>query len=499
MIPMRSHLLVFAVLATFLTSCARQQPATREEIEAIVGSWNCRLVEPSDRPFSLITCFALRPDSSIACSMVFETGPRSRVWSPDADVDILDGVIRWDSYEGTIGGRGDSMIVTWKEAWGDSKWLYVRDRSADSLMVQLAASKGSSYEYGIPEVQDDGWPCANLTTIGADPTKILELILEIRRGEHGDIHSLLIAVKGQLVVEEYFAEAGSRHGSFVQALFRKQPHHLASTTKAITSLLVGIAIDHGFIGNVGDPIYRYLPAYEFLFTEEKKRITIRDMLTMTPGFEWRQFKVGDEKNDGVRMWRTGDVIRFVLEKPLVASPGLEFNYSNGTPTVTGAILKNASRKEVRQFAEEYLFQPLGISAYGWTSYPDGSVETDGGLALRSRDLAKIGQLVLNKGIWNGSRIVSEDWIRESIKERLRFGGGDWGYGYHWMQGDLRVRDDTSHVVFVPGDGNQLLAVVPQLELVIVFTAGNYGVDPKETYASLLVQSILPGLSRSERP
>ncbi len=96
-------------------------------------------------------------------------------------------------------------------------------------------------------------------------------------------------------------------------------------------------------------------------------------------------------------------------------------------------------------------------------------------------------------MWNGQRIVSEDWIRESTKERLRFGGGAWGYGYHWMQADLHVRDSTFHAVFVPGDGNQLLAVVPQLGLVVVFTAGNYGEDPKKVYASILVQSILPAL------
>jgi CubicO group peptidase (beta-lactamase class C family) len=219
------------------------------------------------------------------------------------------------------------------------------------------------------------------------------------------------------------------------------------------------------------------------------------MLTMTPGFQWRQFGVSDAQNDGMHMWETRDVIRYVLQKPLDAEPGQKFNYTNGVPTVTGAIIKNAVAMEVSAFAEKYLFHPLGISEYVWTSYPDGSIETDGGLALRARDLAKIGQLFLNHGLWNEQRIVSEGWIRESTKERFKFGRSRrWGYGYHWMQAESKVGNRAVGSFFVPGDGNQILAVFPELELVVVFTAGNYGVDPKPVYFSLFEKFILPAVN-----
>lgn len=261
-------------------------------------------------------------------------------------------------------------------------------------------------------------------------------------------------------------------------------------------MLVGIAIDQGYIHSVEEPIFRYLQAYVSSFNEEKKQIRIRDMLTMTPGFEWHQFGVSDAKNDGMRMWHVDNVIRFVLEKPLEAEPGAEFNYSNGVPTVTGAIIKNAVGMEVREFAKHYFFRPLAISEYLWTSYPDGSIETDGGLALRSRDLAKIGQLFLDGGVWKGRRILSEQWVSESTRERLRFGRShQWGYGYHWMQTETRIGNQVVRSYFVPGDGNQILAVFPAFETVVVFTAGNYGRDPKPEYYSLFEEFILPAVSR----
>lgn len=222
------------------------------------------------------------------------------------------------------------------------------------------------------------------------------------------------------------------------------------------------------------------------------------MLTMTPGFKWHQFGVSDSKNDGMQMWGTDDVISYVLRKPLESEPGKKFNYTNGVPTVTGEIIKNATELEVIIFAEKYLFHPLGITEFTWTSYPDGSIETDGGLALRPRDLAKIGQLFLDNGVWKSERIISEQWVIESTKERLKFGRKNrWGYGYHWMQVDSRIGSHVVHSYFITGDGNQILAVFPELSMVVVFSAGNYGEDPKPVYYSLIDKFILPAVLSGE--
>jgi CubicO group peptidase (beta-lactamase class C family) len=363
-------------------------------------------------------------------------------------------------------------------------------------MTQLASAIGDVYEYTTPEQLDDGWACADLADAGIDKEKMCEFIKRIVQGKHDDIHSLLIVKDGKLILEEYFATKGKRFGPVVTGLFRNKLHHLASTTKSVLSTLIGISIDRGQISSVDESIHPFLPHYSILFTEEKKQIQIKHMLTMTAGFEWEQFKYpwDDPRNNGTAMYRCGDVIAYVLGRPMVSEPGETFTYSNGVPTVMGAVLKNACGMEADAFAEKVLFGPLGISKYLWTRYPDGSVQTDGGLALCSRDLARIGQLFFNRGKWDGKQIVSENWIEESTKRRITLKGFmSWGYGYHWMQVDMKYKGNMIHSYFVPGDGGQLLSVFPGLNMVIVFTAGNYGSDVKAVCYNMIYYNILPAV------
>ncbi|MBP1654306.1 MAG: hypothetical protein H6Q28_862 [Bacteroidetes bacterium] len=488
----RWRLLVLSFL--WIAGCGREPPGDPRDLEAIAGCWEATEISRPDRPPSEWALFSLRPNGSLALALTYELGTRCRVRMPDLDVSVHDGKVVWDHHEGLLGASRDTMEVTYARGRERSRWQFVRRRSADSLMAELLADPGSPYAYRPPEYLEDGWECGAIEAVGIKQGPIADLIEEIRDGEHGDIHSMLVVKDGRLVVEEYFAVNGRKHGRLVTGLFRDRVHHLASTTKSVTSTLVGIAVDKGYIPDVEEPIFRFLPAYDTLFDQQKRRIRVRDMLTMTPGFEWRQFGVSDDRNDGMQMWHTPDVIRYVLQKPLETEPGTRYNYTNGTPTVTGAILRSAVGMEVPAFAEEYLFGPLGITEYSWTSYPDGSLETDGGLALRPRDLVKLGQMFLNGGVWISRRIVSEEWIREATQPRLRFGKRNrWGYGYHWMQAESRIGDRVVKSYFVPGDGNQILAVFPEVNLVVVFTAGNYGVDPKSIYFALFEEFVLPAV------
>ena len=155
--------------------------------------------------------------------------------------------------------------------------------------------------------------------------------------------------------------------------------------------------------------------------------------------------------------------------------------------------------DLDRFAETGLFGPLGISDHVWTRYFDGSIEADGGLALRSRDLARIGQLFLDRGDWRGRRIISERWIDESTRQRIPLRGPwGWGYGYYWMQVDLETERGPVHSYFVPGDGGQLLAVFPDLDMVVVLTAGNYGQDDKSVCFTMIRQGLLPAVLPSRQ-
>ena len=250
--------------------CHGNQPKNTGDLVPLAGSWKGRQIARFDRPFSELILFAWKPDSSLVQSLVFETGPRSRLWIGDEDVALEGGTVRWTDQEGTLSKDKDSMRVVGGTRGEGAIWQFVRDRSADSLMNQLYADISRPYVYRMPEVRNDSWQCADLAASGIDKTKIVELVDEILQGEHDDIHSLLIVKNNKLVVEEYFAGNGSKHSPFISTLFRDKVHHLASTTKAITSALVGIAIDRGFIKGVEDPIYQYLPAYDSLFSEDKR-------------------------------------------------------------------------------------------------------------------------------------------------------------------------------------------------------------------------------------
>jgi CubicO group peptidase (beta-lactamase class C family) len=489
-------LLIFLLFSNCQSDQNNKVGTNREKYQDILGCWKGwpvgRFADRSEE----LRLISYGPDGNPAITLIYELGTRSRIWEYDIAITYQDSLISWEAHSGYMNASKDTMNVI--KAWqGErSNWIFIRHQEADDFMQQLAASVGKEYSYEIPGQLDDGWDCSDLADVGIDKEKISQFLNRIAAGKHNDIHSIVIVKDGKLVLEEYFATKGKRFGSFINQVFRNKPHHLASTTKSVLSALCGIAIDQGFIQDVDEPIYKYLPDYASSFADEKKAIKVKDMLTMSAGWEWEQFKYSwdDPRNNGTAMWRADDVIKYVLERPLDAKPGEKFKYSNGVPTVMGTVLKNACSREVDQFAEQHLFHPLGISDYLWTRYQDGSLETDGGLALRSRDLAKIGHLFLNKGNWQGKQIISEKWIDESTQERIKLGGfWGWSYGYYWMQVDLNLNKRTIHSYFVPGDGGQLLSVFPDLNMVIVFTAGNYGTDVKAVCVAMIYKYLLPAI------
>jgi CubicO group peptidase (beta-lactamase class C family) len=140
---------------------------------------------------------------------------------------------------------------------------------------------------------------------------------------------------------------------------------------------------------------------------------------MTAGLAWDESSLPytDARNDHVAMNHSEDQICYVLERPLVAALGTKFNYSSGISIVLGEIIHKVSGMRADKFAEQHLFKPLGISDYSLLRYPNGLIQTGGGLYLRPRDMGKIGYLLLNGGRWQGKPIVSETWLRESTKQQ----------------------------------------------------------------------------------
>jgi CubicO group peptidase (beta-lactamase class C family) len=421
--------------------------------------------------------------------MIYEVGPRSRAWKYDIDVNYTDGQISWPYHVGHLNAARDTMRVS-KDYKGDrSEWMWVRDKGADPMMANFHTLEKAPFGYSVPEKLTDGWECGDPESVGIDRTPIIRFLEEVSQGTFRDFHGLLIIRHNKLVVEEYFAKNGEWHGAFINSVFRDHCHHLASTTKCITSTLVGIAIDQGLIESVHEPIMTYLPDHTALIRDGKEAVTIEHLLTMSSG-------IRRTPSDGRWLWADRDVAEYILDQPLVREPGQRFVYSNGSAVLVGAILENATGMTADSFAEEFLFRPLGIKDHVWTAYPEGTVETEGGLALRPRDLARIGQAFLQNGQWNGAQVIPADWVVEATKQRMTYSTrlGQKGYGYFWMQMQLPYNDKTVSSFSHSGDGGQLLMVIPELDMVIVLTGGAYGGFPSRLYDDVIYSCLLPAVN-----
>ncbi len=334
-----------------------------------------------------------------------------------------------------------------------------------------------SYTYQVPPEAGDGWATAHLNAVGVREEPLVELVERIRDGSYVNIHGVLLVRGGRLVLEEYASGRTTTGDRFVE-WGRDDLHDLHSVTKSVNSLLFGIAKDQGLVEDVDQRISVFFPEHAAFFADARKdALTLEHFLTMTAGLEWDEHThpYSDSRNSHVQLHRSGDPVAFTLGLPAVNEPGRHFRYNSGLSITLGEVIHRASGLRADEFAERFLFGPLGISDYTWWRYPDGTVQTGGGLALRPRDAARIGLLVLNGGIWNGQRIVSESWVRESTSARAPGAG----YGYQWWRIRLPRHEhpfDLSNEVFdvvaASGRGGQWIFVYPDFDLVAVFTGGN---------------------------
>jgi CubicO group peptidase (beta-lactamase class C family) len=284
-----------------------------------------------------------------------------------------------------------------------------------------------------------------------------------------------------LVYEQYFAGEDQRgwrplgivpHGA--NAL-----HNIQSITKSVVALLVGLVFDRGWLKDLDGPIFSSFPEYANLRTPQKDRITLRHLLSMTSGLDWpeRAVSINNPANI-VRQARIApDPYRAVLARLLQAAPGAVWNYNGGGVWLLGLILQKVSGRPLDQFAKEALFEPLGIKDWAWERFPNSDPYTSGGLQLRPRDLAKLGQLVLDDGVWQGQQIVSADWIKQTTTRHSPDGmwfGFARGYGYLWWLGRSSIGRRDIDWVGSFGWGGQRLYAVPELGLVVAVTAGAYG-------------------------
>lgn len=343
-----------------------------------------------------------------------------------------------------------------------------------------------------------------------DSVLLRKAAAEIRNGKYGEVHAMIIFKDNILLFEEYFPghqykwDGPNHHGEKIN-WDQSMLHGVKSVSKSIVSLCIGIAIDKGFIKNVNQSVFDYLPGHQSFKKEGKEKITIEHLLTMTSGLEWEEWKtsLSNEKNDIVGIWfQEKDPLTYILEKPLIKEPGTTFNYSGGNTILLGEIIRDATKMDLEKFANEYLFKPLGIDSTDWSlRYKNGVIEAGGGLEITPRDLAKIGALCLNKGTFNGRQIISEQWIAACTTPYSKntnifipghFSGGH-GYAYSWWLKSYNKAGKEINMYHAVGWGGQELIIIPELNSVVVFTGGNY--IPLTTTFAILDKYILPAISQ----
>jgi CubicO group peptidase (beta-lactamase class C family) len=343
------------------------------------------------------------------------------------------------------------------------------------VLVVAVARAGTPAECRAPAAMSDDWPVSAPAQQGLDPQLICATGPGLAKRTEAAPHGVVVVRHGALVYEQYFA--GDMYGYAVRYT-ANTPHDIASITKGVIALLIGIAFDRGWLSDLDTPVVSFLPEYADLRTPGKDRITLRHLLAMTSGLDWpeRAISLDDSANILRQGQSASDPYRFVLARPVETTPGTTWNYNSGGVWLLGLILRKVSGQPIEEFAEEALLEPLGIRNEIWGRFPNGDAVTSGGLRLRPRDLAKLGQLVLDGGVWHGRQIVSAGWIKQMIAPQsprdccFSFARS---YGYLWWQGHSLIGDHDIEWVGGLGRGGQRLYVVPTLNLVVAVTAGLY--------------------------
>ncbi len=292
----------------------------------------------------------------------------------------------------------------------------------------------------------DAWQISSPEEQDMDADRLEDLLGAIEE-QNLNLDGLVVVRNGYIVLEAYYPP-------YEQDTL----HEMYSITKGVISALVGIAIEEDYITGVNDLVLDYFPGQSFANNDAlKKSITLKHLLTMSSGLEW----------DFEEMVSSRDWVQYTLDQPMYIEPGKEFFYNSGNAQVLSAIIQDVSGMDTRDFAEQYLFTPLGIKQYRWQSDVNDIPKGGWGMAMTPRDMAKLGYLYLRQGEWDGQQVIPVDWITASTKRYIQvqepLEPWDLYLGYMWW-----LHEDGLYAA--QGMKGQFVYVIPTLDLVVVITA-----------------------------
>ena len=384
---------------------------------------------------------------------VMETG-KGKFTSPQFDI-VLNPTANV-AYSGKL--DSDKRIINGKLIYSNGNTrgldLVYYDESKISREFPGLISTNKSFTYVKPANLKDGIETSTPKQENFSMSVIDTIMKKVYNKDFGDLHSILISKNGKLILEDYFG------GYSVNDL-----HPLKSTTKSISSLLVGIAIDKGYIKSINQKIPDFFPEYSKIINPAWNKITLKHILTMSAGLDWPEGM--DEK-----VHKTSDnIIRDVLKRGIKNKPGKLFQYVSPNMQLIAGIIKNTTGLNADDFAKKYLFSPLGIKNYDWNyNRQNGNPLMTGSLALRPRDMLKIGLLVKNKGVFNDKRIISKRWIEQSTKSQIKV-DQVFDYGFLWWIGKSHTAPGLD-IIVANGWGSQFIVILPKYNIIMVTTGAN---------------------------
>jgi CubicO group peptidase (beta-lactamase class C family) len=324
----------------------------------------------------------------------------------------------------------------------------------------------------------------------------------ITSGRAWKLHGVVIMRRGKLVLERYDAGEDEAWGKALGrvAFGPDTLHDLRSVTKSILGLLYGIALAQEKVPAPERPLVDALPEYAEVSTDPRvRRLTVANALTMTLGFDWNEdIPYQDQANSEIQMEMAPDRYRYIFSRRLIADPGTRWIYGAAGTTLIGRLITQGTGQSLPDFARANLFDPLGIGPTEWSKGLNGEPAPSSGLRMTPRDLARIGQLILNRGQWDGRQVIPAEWLDRSFQPYVA-ADEQRRYGYFWYVGDLQYGNPPNrpiaHFVAGFGYGGQRLFVLPELDIVVAITAGNYA-DERQWIPSIRVirEVVLPSLT-----
>jgi CubicO group peptidase (beta-lactamase class C family) len=365
-----------------------------------------------------------------------------------------------------------------------------------------------------------GWPRSTPVAQGISAAPLDEFVSRIKAGTYGNVDRLVVVRNGYLVLDERFprdyneisrgkatpigcgidACKGANdlhdfnylHPTYHPHYKGRDIHTLQSVTKSMTATLFGVAQLRGELKDYNQPLLSYFSKYDLSRVDARvRRATLADLLTMRTGIEWHETdRPLDTTNTTLQLEHSADWMKFTLEQPSDADPGAKWVYNSGGSALMAEVLRSITGKHAHEYAREHLFSPLGITDFHWKLTPTGHPDTEGGLYLSSSDLAKVGQLYLNDGVWDGKRILAPGFAKAAtariVDKTNPAAAAAPGYGYQWWRYDRR----GTEIWAGNGFGGQFLVIVPAHNIVAVINSWNVFGTPAQGSLNPLIAAVL---------